>query len=348
VTRHRRRRAPGWIAAPAAVVLGAEAMVTAGAVAGARQRRSRHGGDPCGPAGFALPDSEVGVVRTEDGADLAVLVAGPADGPTVVLAHCWTGTKETWAAVARRLVRLGHRVVLYDQRGHGRSGFGAGLSTIETLGDDLSVVLAHVDARHAVVVGHSMGGMAVQAYVARLRHHADRVAAVVLVATASRILGRALPGVLAERVVGDTSPSWTRRGRRGAFLARQALGRSAVPSHVAFVRDTLDATAGPVRVSCLQAMARMDLRPGLAGTAVPATILVGTRDLLTPPRLARALWRAWPGSALRTVPGAGHMLPLEAPDEVVDAIARATAAPAATAPAPTATAATHDTQPRVT
>lgn len=348
MTSHRRWRSLGSIAAPAGVVLGAAAIVTAGAVAGARQRRSGHGGDPCGPAGFALPDGERRVVRTGDGAELAVLVAGPADGPTVVLAHCWTGTKETWAAVARRLVRLGHRVVLYDQRGHGSSGFGAGLATIETLGDDLSVVLAHVGARRAVVVGHSMGGMAAQAYVARHQYHADRVAAVVLVATASRVLGRALPGVLAERVVGDTSLSWTRRGRPGAFLARRALGRSAVPSHAVFVRDTLDATAGPVRVSCLLAMARMDLRQGLAGAAVPATILVGTRDLLTPPRLARALCRAWPGSALRIVPGAGHMLPLEAPDEIVDAIARATAASAVTTPAPTATAATCDTKALVT
>jgi len=347
VTSGRRRRRLGYLAAPAAVVLSAAAAGTAGALAGARSRPRRQREDPCGPQGFALPDGEHRVIRTGDGAELSLLVAGPPDGPTVVLAHCWTGTSAVWAPVARRLVRLGHRVVLYDQRGHGASSFGAGLDTIETLGDDLALVLAEVGARHAVVAGHSMGGMAVQAYIARHRHHPERVAGVVLVATAARVLGRALPGLLAERVIGDAAPAFTRRGRTGTLLARGALGRSAVPGHAAFVCGTLDATAGPVRAGCLLAMARMDLAPGLAGATVPATILVGSRDLLTPPRLARALQRAWPGSSLGVVPGAGHMLPIEAPDAIVDAVARATAGlPLATSP-PGRTA-TYDTKALVT
>lgn len=326
MTGGRGHRRLGSLAAPAAIVLSALAVVTAGALAGARPRPTGRREDPCGPQGFSLPDGEQRVIRTADGAELAVLVAGPSDGPTVVLAHCWTGTGAVWAPVARRLVRLGHRVVLYDQRGHGASSFGAGLDTIEALGDDLALVLAEVDARHAVVAGHSMGGMAVQAYIARHQQRSERVAGVVLVATAARVLGRALPGLLAERVIGDTAPAFARQGRTGTLLARGALGRSAAPGHAAFVRGTLESTAGRVRVSCLLAMARMDLAPGLAEAATPATILAGSRDLLTPPRLARALQRAWPGASLRIVPGAGHMLPIEAPDEIVDAIARATAA----------------------
>lgn len=325
MTHDRRRRRLAWLAAPAAVLLGSAAAVTAGAVVGARSRRRGRDHDPCGPDGFALPGGEHRVVRTADGAELSVLVAGPPDGPTVVLAHCWTGTSAVWAPVARRLVRLGYRVVLYDQRGHGASSFGAGLETVEILGDDLATILAAVDARGAVVGGHSMGGMAAQAYIARHQDEPDRVAAVVLVATAARVLGRALPGVLAERAIGDASPAFTRQGRTGALLARGAFGRSPGPGHADFVCSTLGATAGPVRAGCLSAMARMDLRPGLAAAAVPATILVGSRDLLTPPRLARALQQAWPGSSLGVVPGAGHMLPLEAPDAIVDAIARATA-----------------------
>src|SRR3546814_18572980 len=69
----------------------------------------------------------------------------------------------------------------------------------------------------------------------------------------------------------------------------------------------------------------MDLRAGLAGAAIPATILVGTRDLLTPVRSARSLQQAWPRAGLRILPGAGHMLPLERPDDIVEAVLRATA-----------------------
>lgn len=322
MTRWRRVGTLAGIALPVAVAAGA----TLGAALVTPFVTARRVSDRRGRDWFALPDGHESTVHTSDGANLAVFVAGPPAGPVVVLAHCWTGTKETWAPVARRLVRLGHRVVLYDQRGHGSSGFGTGLRDVDTLGDDLAVVLEHVDARGAVVAGHSMGGMAVQAHVARRCTGAtDRIAAVVLVATAARVLGRSIPTGVANRALGDASPAWVRSGRSGALVARAALGRGAVPAHVAFVRDTLDATAAPVRVSCLLAMARMDLRPGLAEAAVPATILVGSRDLLTPPRLARALWRAWPGSSLRVLPGAGHMLPLEDPDHVVEAITRAAA-----------------------
>ena len=325
MTRAVRRPLPR-VAVPASMALGAAATAAVG-VAAVGVRRRRRWTDPAGPRKLALPDGVAEVVRTDDGAELALHLAGPVDGPLVVLVHCWTGNKELWAPVARRLVQLGHRVVLYDQRGHGSSTFGTGLDRVDRLGDDLAAVLAHLDARDVVVAGHSMGGMSIQAYVGG--HPADageRLAAAVLVATAARTLGRALPAVLAERTLGDLGFGWVRTGRPGALVARGSLGRRAVRGHALVVRDALAATPGDVRVGCLLAMAEMDLRPGLGGVAIPATILVGTRDLLTPVRSARSLQRAWPQAALRILPGAGHMLPLERPDDIVEAVLRATVA----------------------
>src|SRR3546814_11871182 len=86
--------------------------------------------------------------RTDTLFPYTTLCRSPVDGPLVVRVHCWTGNKELWAPVARRLVRLGHRVVLYDQRGHGSSTFGAGLDCVDRLGHDLAAVLSHLDARH--------------------------------------------------------------------------------------------------------------------------------------------------------------------------------------------------------
>ncbi|HET8618358.1 MAG TPA: alpha/beta fold hydrolase, partial [Acidimicrobiales bacterium] len=88
-----------------------------------RPAPARAGLDDLGvPRGRAL------VVTTDDGARLAVTDAGDRitlGGPApVVLAHCWTGSRAVWAPVARRLVAAGHRVVLYDQRGHGASTAG--------------------------------------------------------------------------------------------------------------------------------------------------------------------------------------------------------------------------------
>ena len=64
----------------------------------------------------------------------------------------------------------------------------------------------------------------------------------------------------------------------------------------------------------------MDFRAGLADVAVPTTVVVGSRDLLTPPRLGRALAAAIPGARLVEVPGAGHMLPYEEPDLLAELI----------------------------
>ena len=321
------RRLLPWAAVPASMAVGAAATAALGAMA-VGVRRRRRWSDPAGPRKLALPPGVADVVHTDDGAELALHLAGPADGPLVVLIHCWTGNKELWAPVARRLVQLGHRVVLYDQRGHGSSTFGAGLDCVDRLGHDLAAVLSHLDARDVVVAGHSMGGMSIQAYVGGHRADAaERLVGAVLVATAARTLGRALPAVLAERTLGDLGFGWVRTGRAGALVARGSLGRRAVRGHAHVVRDALAATPGDVRVRCLLAMAEMDLRAGLGRLDIPATILVGTRDMLTPVRSARSLQRAWPQSALRVLPGAGHMLPLERPDDIVEAVLRAAATP---------------------
>ena len=83
--------------------------------------------------------------------------AGPEDGPVVVLAHCWTGSQQVWAPVARRLVAAGCRVVRWDQRGHGRSRAGHKGHSIEGLADDLASVLDQLDLHDVVLAGHSMG-----------------------------------------------------------------------------------------------------------------------------------------------------------------------------------------------
>ena len=154
-----------------ALIGGAVAVAgTAGAVAAIvrAERRWQAADDPCGPDVLALPDGEQRKVETDDGAVLSVVVAGPPDADTVVLSHCWTGSRGVWAPVARRLLERGRRVVLYDQRGHGESTVGTEGCTIERIAADLRDVLAAVDVRDAVLVGHSMVGMTVQAFAA---HH---------------------------------------------------------------------------------------------------------------------------------------------------------------------------------
>ena len=309
------------------------ALVAAGVAAAVlARRRSATAPETPWPA---LPEGRSTVVRTPDGADLALSVAGPDDGPTVVLAHCWGGLRTFWAAVAGRLIEDGHRVVVYDQRGHGASTLGDSAASIANLGDDLRAVLDAVDAHDAVLVGHSMGGMTIQSYA--LEHPDDfraRIRGVVLVATAARTLGRPLPPELVERFLGDGRADWTRRGAVGRRMVRGAVGQRPQRAHIDLTLEGFAAATGAARAGFLVAMAAMDLRAaGTTIATVPTRILVGTRDTLTPVRSARQLAAGIPGAELEVIPGAGHMLPLEAPERIAAAIEAVLAAPPVAAPA---------------
>jgi len=266
-------------------------------------------------------DGDELVLAGLDGASLFVTQSGPADGPVVVLPHCWTGSRHVWSPVARRLVAAGCRVVRWDQRGHGASVAGDLGHTVEALGGDLAVVLTELDLRDVVLGGHSMGGMTIESAAA---HHpdvfAERVRGIVLVSTAANGLrnpvNKFTPQLVAHRHVGRAFAS----PRVGKRLVRATFGKTAHPHHLEATRADFAATPPGVRADFARTMSEMDLRDGIASIAVPTTILVGSRDTLTPVPLSRAMAAAIPDAELRVLPGFGHMLPFEAPDVVADAL----------------------------
>lgn len=257
----------------------------------------------------------------DDGAIISLTDAGPRDGAPIILIHGWVNDRRVWSDIAPRLVERGHRVIAYDQRGHGRSRVGTDESTISRLGDDLFAVLDQLDVRDAVVAGHSMGGMATQAM---LIDHRDqtRVKSIVLVATGAAGVG--LPKrvqALGAAVIGwQRGDSFVARDAIGTAIVRGAFGAAARPEHILTCRDMLLGTPVDVRLAFFAAMNVMDLRDGLGNVELPTAIIVGTRDTLTPPARARVINAAISGSTLDVLPGRGHMLPWEAPDEVTHLI----------------------------
>lgn len=302
----------------------AGAVVAGGAVAGAARtvRQWQAAENPCGPDGLALPPGEELKIETSDGAVLATHVAG--EGPTVVLSHGWTNDRTVWGAVARRLVDDGHRVVAFDHRGHGGSTVGEYGFAIERLGADLREVLEHVDATDAVLAGHSMGGMTVQAFAAEHADARHRSKALVLVATAAHGLGGKLAqaDAAALRLIAHPNVERALKGRMGPVFVRNTVGKAAVWDHLLYAREAFLATGAEVRREFLRAMQSMDLRPKLRDLDVPATVVIGSRDRLTPPKLGRHLADTI-GAEVVELPGHGHMLPLEAPERVAAVIAGA-------------------------
>jgi non-heme chloroperoxidase len=281
--------------------------------------------DPASALGWGqLAEPPQTTLTTADGAVLAVWEAG--SGPLIVLPHCWGCSHAIWIPVARRLVESGHRVILYDQRGHGESTRGTALLDMETLANDLAAVLKDRQVKDAVLAGHSMGGMSIMALAT---YHSDVLAisarALVLVATAAADMGsgpllaeRFAAGLLASPVV-----SIALRSNAGHRFVRGVFGVDPVRAHMDLTRTLFAGTSPRVRSDLLTAMSHMNLLDGIATIGVPTTVLVGSRDHLTAPARAEQMVSAIPGSRLILLPGRGHMLPLEDPDAVTEEIARA-------------------------
>lgn len=303
------------------------ALATGTAAAGAgiayATRRWGDAVDPTGGDPLRVPDGREVKIEAADGGVLDALVAGPDDAPTYVLSHCWTGDRRIWGPVACRLVDAGGRVVLYDQRGHAGSVAGSEGYTMEALGDDVRAVLEQLDLRDVVLAGHSMGGMSVMSFATRHEDVlADRVRKVVLVATAAAEIGLGrgeLADRIAVRVLGSRRiDRLVQHPRVGHVLVRGTVGPTAVLSHLHAVRDTYVACAPETRAGFFRAMSALDLTEGLRDVKLPVVVVSGTHDTLTPPSRARHIVESIPGSRLETIERAGHMLPIEVPDRLVE------------------------------
>ena len=194
-----------------------------------------------------------------------------------------------------------------------------------TIGDTLSDhtlpkmaqrILAQAPPRFALA-GVSMGGM-VALEIVKLAP--DRVTRLALVDTNAR------PDTLAQKAY-----------RRAANLAVGALGdyralaERSLPSllHPDAPQDVRDemvemsVRVGPkayVRQN-RAVTARKDLRPVLAGTAVPTAVIVGEEDRLTPLAMSQEIHALTPGSTLHVIPACGHLPPIEAPEAAATLLA---------------------------
>ena len=107
----------------------------------------------------------------------------------------------------------------------------------------------------------------------------------------------------------------------GEFVrVAEQLARSA-GNHYAAVLDMALRLGPDVFLEHLQLLrSRPDSRPTLTNWHGPLTILVGEADQVTPPALAREMGQLAPQAEVRLIPGAGHYLPLDAPEAVSEAL----------------------------
>jgi pimeloyl-ACP methyl ester carboxylesterase len=259
-----------------------------------------------------------------DGARLHVEVHGPEDAPAVVLVHGWTCSTAFWAAQIRALA-ADHRVIAYDQRGHGRTPAHPACGT-DALADDLEAVLTATLApgERAVIAGHSMGAMTILAAAGRdgFREHA---AAALLCSTgSSRLIDESTvlplrPGrlrtVLTRQVLGSRAPLGPVTPLARRILKYGTMGPGSSPEMVEACARIVHGCHRRARHAWSQVLGVLDLDHGARELTVPTAVVVGLRDRLTPPVHARRLADALPDcTGLTELPGLGHMTPVEAPE----------------------------------
>jgi pimeloyl-ACP methyl ester carboxylesterase len=304
--------------------LGVTAGVAAGVAAAgyvseqALLRSLRRRPDPDAGGLGALEFDEARRLPTHDGGTAYTVLRG--HGPPILFSHGLTITSRVWIKQFQELPAAGVQVIAFDHRGHGESAVGASGHSVDNLAADMRTVLEGLDLRGAILVGHSMGGVAAQAFaLAYPEVRRERVAGLVLLSTLAKTsvsTSRRLR-CLAERVTGRVDlRRLTTRPDLGTVFARVGFGRQPLPSHVELNRQMLASCDTATAQEATAALLGLDLTADLPSLDVPTLVIGGTADLITPAAESRRLASLIPGARLELLAGAGHMIMLERPGEL--------------------------------
>jgi pimeloyl-ACP methyl ester carboxylesterase len=235
--------------------------------------------------------------------------------PTVVFLHGAGFDHTTWALHSRWFAHHRYGVLAPDLPGHGRSA-GAPLPTIAAMADWTAGLLDAAGASKAHLIGHSMGSLIALETAAR---HPARVSALSLIGTAATMTVG--PDLLkaAEANDHDAIDMVSIWG-----LGYQAeLGGSLAPGlwmHSGAQRVLEQCRPGVLFNDLSACNAYQNALAAAATVTVPATLILGERDMMTPARAGEALAAALPNARTLVLPGAGHMMMVERPDELLAAL----------------------------
>ena len=235
--------------------------------------------------------------------------------PAIVLLHGAGFDHTSWALHTRWFAHHGFAVLAPDLPGHGRSS-GKPLPTIADMADWTAALIGAAGATPARLVGHSMGSLIALETAAR---HPAKVSHLSLIGTAATMtvgpdLLRAAEAN--DRAAIDMVSIWG--------LGFQAeLGGSLAPGlwmHSGAQRVLEQCRPGVLYNDLAACNAYQGALAAAATITVPATLILGERDMMTPAKAGKALAAALPNSRTVVLRGAGHMMMVERPDELLAAL----------------------------
>lgn len=241
-------------------------------------------------------------VASPDGVRIAYSVAGSGD-VTVVLVHGWSCDRSYWDHQVEALAQR-YRVVRVDLAGHGESGLGRQSYTTRAFAKDVAAVVDAVGPARVVLVGHSMGG---PVCVETARILPDRVVGVIGIDT----LQRPTFGLTADQIRGVVAPFHADFPGQTDTFVRSMFTADADSVLVARIASDMAAAPPAVAISALSEHLAHDLAPALAELDLPIRCLNADKW----PTDVQA-WADYAGGfEVEIMPGVGHFLMIEKPDE---------------------------------
>ncbi|MEJ7633603.1 alpha/beta fold hydrolase [Aeromicrobium sp.] len=244
------------------------------------------------------------MIHLEGRGDVFVVDTGePRPGaPTVLLLHAVATTASlSWFTTVDGML-ADYRVVLMDQRWHGR-GVPADRFTLAECADDIAALLTVLDLDRVIVVGYSMGGALAQVFA---RQHPDRISGLVLCSTAMTWKGSA-----AEAVFYPMLTAITFMGRRHTSSKVKGHASSLPPltdiedDVVRWAWAEFRATSFWSLPEVLGELGRFDARKHLASVTVPTAVVVTGNDKVIAPVRQYEMAGTIPDAKVFTAPG-GH------------------------------------------
>jgi 3-oxoadipate enol-lactonase len=243
------------------------------------------------------------------GSTYVVDAPGPEGAPTLVLLHALGCTGYlSWFPVLEDLSRH-YRVVLFDQRWHGR-GIQSDRFRLNDCADDVAAVLDVLGIERAIPVGYSMGGLIAQLVWQR---HPERVEGLILCSTARNFQGKTYEKMFFPIMSAAMVPlSPVIRGR----ISRVASALPELPSLAAAEKGwgliEFRSTSAWSMPAVVNALGHFNSAPWIGGVDVPTTVVVTSRDRTIPHSRQRSLAAAIPGAEVVEVDGGHASLVLKA------------------------------------
>lgn len=222
--------------------------------------------------------------------------------PALLFCHGAGGSHRHWLY---QVEEFQQRAVAVDLPGHGASG-GEAANTVATYREFLRRFSSALHLNNFILAGHSLGGAVALDYAL---HHSDRLAGLILVASGARL--RVAPPLLEACRAGELPPG----------LVEFAYGPAAPAELLESARQEMAALSPSTYYADFSACNSFDCMDRLGEIDRPVLLICGAEDKMTPPRYSRYLKDHLPQAELVVIEKAGHMVMLEAPQAVNEAIA---------------------------